>query len=267
MRRYHLVLIPNRPSIVAIVAALAASACRHSPPPAIDPGVAASIPDGSRALAGLNLDALRRAPLYAHTPQAARAAIDVVPGASRLTLAWDGKDLLTLAEGDFATAPSGFTLIRPHLAAGGSAEAIREAQAASRTGGAGASGLLAQAAALAPDHAIWIAADGDADLPFNGNLANLNRVLRYSRYATVAVRVTDRLEIEADAVCAGPGQARELEEKLRAFVSLLAAAGARSPDLAAIWANLHIDARESTVRVTVTLSPESSAKALALLAR
>jgi hypothetical protein len=258
--------MPIRSGVAVAALAALASACRHSPP-AIDPSVASSIPAGTRALAGLNLDALRQSSLYAQSPQSARAALDFVPGASRLTLAWNGKDLLTLAEGDFAAAPSGFTLISSHLAAGGSADGIREAQTRRRTGDTGAPVLLAQAAGLAPDHAIWAAAAGDADLPLTGNFANLNRLLHYSRYTTAAARVTDRLEIEADATCADPGQARELEETLRAFASLLSAAGGRHSDLSAIWSNLHVGAHNSTVRATLSLSPEESTKALALLPR
>ena len=258
---------PTHYALIAVAAFMFGSACGHHSPPAIDPAVASSLPAGTVAVAGLDLDTLRRSPLCPQMPAAARSAVDFVPGASRLTLAWNGKELLTLGEGDFTAAPAGFTLLTPHLAAGGSADIIRAAQAQQRTGATGAPELLARAAALASDHAVWIAAAGDAALPLSGNFANLDHLLRYSRYTTAAARVTDHVEIEAAALCAGPGQARELEEKLRALVSLLSTAAARRSDLAAIWNAVRIDTRDDSVRLSLALSPEASSKALALFAR
>lgn len=253
--------------LLPIIAALAllAPACHRAPPPSISPSVASSIPAGTSALAGVDINSLRRSPLYARLPQSAKSMLGVAPGATRLFLAWNGTDLLTLAQGEFTAAPPGFTLIDRHLAAGGSGDALRAAQAQRQSGRTGAPGLLTHAAELAPNRTVWIAAAGDAPLPLAGNSANLGRLLRYTRYATAAARIDDRVDIEATGFCAGPGQARELEEKLRAFVSLLSAATARRPDLAAAWNSVRIETSGNTVRATIALSPELSEKALSLL--
>ncbi len=264
-------MILTRPRSLLVPLALAfaflTSACHHGPPPAISDTVASSVPAGTVALAGIDLAALRRSSLYGRIPQAARSFLEAADGASRLFFAWSGTDLLTLAEGNFSAAPSGFTLIGRHLATAGPADALRAAEAQRQTGHTGAPGLLARAAGIAANHTVWIAASGDSGLPLTGNLANLTRLLRSTRYATAAARVDDHITVETEGICASPGQARELEERLRALVSLLSAGASRRPDLAAVWNSIRIGTNSDTVRVNLALSREASEKALALLSR
>ncbi len=247
------------PALAAL--ALLSVSCGHAPP--ADPA-AAAIPAGTIALAGIDVAALQHSPLSAELPPSARSFLNAAPGASSLLLAWNGRDLLTLAKGDFAAPPSGFTAIGPHLAASGSAEIVRASRAQFGTGRTGAPGLVATASAAAPGHAIWIVTAGDAQLPFSGNLAMLARLLRYARYTTAAVQVGESLTVDATGDCPSPANARELEEKLRALVSLLSAVS-RRPGLETIWNSVAIERQDHIVRAHVTLSREAFGKALALL--
>jgi len=225
----------------------------------------AAIPAGTTAIAGIDVATLQRSPLSAALPPYARSLLNAVPGASSLLLAWNGRDLLTLAKGDFAAAPSGFAIIGPHLAVSGPAEIVRASRAQLTTGRSGAPDLLGAASVAAPGHAIWIVTAGDAQLPFSGNLAMLARLLRYTRYTTATVQVGQSVTLDTAADCASPASARELEEKLRALVSLLSAMS-RRPDLQTVWNSVSIGRHENTVVTHLALSPESFAKALALLA-
>jgi hypothetical protein len=249
-----------------VVLAFLAPACRQGPPPSISEAVASSVPAGTIALAGIDLAALHRSNLYPRIPRAARSFLEAPGGASHLFFAWNGKTVLTLAEGSFSAAPPGFTLISRHVAAAGSADALRAAEAQRKTGRTGAPDLLAHAANLAANDTVWVVAAGDANLPFSGNLANLARLLRYTRYTTAAARIDDRITLQAGGLCAGPAQARELEEKLRALVSFFSAAASRRPGLAQIWSSLRIAANGDTVRVSLALSPEASETTITLLA-
>ena len=253
--------MPSRllPALAAL--ALLATSCRHAPP--ADPA-AAAIPAGITAIAGIDLSALQRSPWSAALPPSARLLLNAVPGASNLLLAWNGRDLLTLAKGDFAAAPSGFEFIGPHLAASGPAEIVRASRAQLKTGRTGAPDLLGAASLAAPVPIIWIATAGDAQLPFSGNLAMLARLLRYTRYTTATVQASQSVTLDAMGDCPSPAAARELEEKLRALVSLLAAMS-RRPDLQTVWNSIVIERHDHVVHTHLALSPESFSKALTLL--
>ena len=253
--------MPSRllPALAAL--ALLATSCRHAPP--ADPA-AAALPAGTTAIAGIDLAALQRSPWSAALPPSARSLLNAVPGASSLLLAWNGRDLLTLATGDFAAAPPGFAIIGLHLAASGPAALVRASRAQLKTGRTGAPGLLGAASLATPDHAIWIVTAGDAQLPFSGNLAMLARLLRYTRYTTATVQASQSVTLDAMGDCPSPAAARELEEKLRALVSLLAAMS-RRPDLQTVWNSIVIERHDHVVHTHLALSPESFSKALTLL--
>jgi hypothetical protein len=225
------------------------------------------VPAGAAAIAGVDLTALRRSALFAQMPEKARPFLESAPGASRLLLAWNGNSLLTIAEGDFLSAPAGFTLITRRLAAAGTADAVNAARLQHQSGRSGAPDLTARAADLAPGHAIWVIANGSAPLPLAGNLGNIAGLLAYTRYSTVAARIDDRLTLDGKSICADAAKAGELEEKLRALLSLFSMMTSRRPDLAAIANSIRIETTGDTVQVHVALSPEASAKAMALAAR
>jgi hypothetical protein len=194
-------------------------------PAAIDPDLAACVPAGASAIAGIDVARLRGTAIYEKLP---------VRDASYVLAASDGKDWLLLGRGELA----GGTSIASGITAIGSGELVKAAAAQHRTGKTGAADLLARAA----ETPIWLVARGNMSLPVSGNLANINRLLRQTEYMTVAARVNDRLEVEAAGSCRSPEQARHLEENVRALASLLLA---KYP--------VQVQSDGATVRVTASL--------------
>ena len=73
---------------------------------------------------------------------------------------------------------------------------------AARAGGAGTP-LLETRLPVAAAGEIWMVAAGNASLPLSGNGENLNRLLHGTEYATLSVRLTDRIDLEVVGVCRG----------------------------------------------------------------
>jgi hypothetical protein len=85
-------------------------------------------------------------------------------------------------------------------------------------------------------------------LPLPGNMANLNRLLHFTDYATLAVEGNSGLQIDFTGYCAGSDRAQHLEESVRALVTLTAAA-TRAPGMAALLKSIHVDRDGSVVHV------------------
>ena len=242
---------------LAALAALAAAAisCRSINAPAgVSREMAASIPTDTVVLAGVNLDELRASPLYPKLPPAARALAEPFRDAAYLLLASNGKDIAAIARGRFSEAPPGATLVAPGLAVAGH-----------KNGRDGAPDLLARAASLAGGKQIWMVARGGVPLPVAGNAANLNRLLRNTEYAAIAARIDSGIEIEATAVGRTSEAGRELEESVRAILTLAVAASARQPDVVALIRSIRISREDRTVRVAVTGGAEAAASLLRLV--
>ena len=255
--------------LAALVAlAAAAIACRSVNTPAgVGRDMASSIPADTLLVAGLDLDDLRASPLHPKLPPAARALAEPLRDAGYLLLAFNGKDLLSIARGTFHEAPPGTTLVAPGLAAAGSPDSVRAAIAQHKTGRDGAPGLFAHAASVADGKQIWMVARGGVPLPVAGNAANLNRLLHNTEYATIAARIGSRIEIEASAVGRTAEAGREFEESLRAILSLTAAANARQPDLVALIHSVRIRREDRTVQVALSAGPDAAASLLRLTSR
>ena len=86
------------------------------------------------------------------------------------------------------------------------------------------SALPAPAQILAKSAPLWAVVQGDATLPLSGNLANLNRFLHSTEYTTLAVQPGEKYSIEITGICRTAAIALPLEQTLRGFVSLAAAA-------------------------------------------
>jgi hypothetical protein len=253
-------------SLVALAAA--AISCRSVNAPAgVDRDMASSIPADTSILGGVNLDELRASPLYPKLPAAVRALTEPLRDARYLLLASNGKDIVAVARGRFREAPPGATLVAPGLAVTGSPGAVRAAIAQHKTGRNGAPDLLARAASLADGRQIWMVARGGVPLPVTGNAANLNRLLRDTEYAGIAVRLGSGIEIEATAVGRTAEAGREFEENLRAILSLTAAASARQPDLVALIRSIQIRREDRTVRVSLSAGPDAVVSLLGLISR
>jgi hypothetical protein len=254
----------------AALVALAAAAisCRSINAPAgVGRDMAASVPADTLLVAGLNLEDLRGSPLYPKLPPAVRALAEPLRDAGYLLLASNGKDIVAIARGRFREAPPGATLLAPGLAVTGSPDSVRAAIAQHKTGRDGAPDLLALAASLADGKQIWMVARGGIPLPVAGNAANLNRLLRNTEYAAIAARIGSGIEIEATAVGRSAQDGREVEENLRAILSLTAAANARQPDLVALIHSVQIRREDRTVRAALSGGRDAADALLRLVPR
>ena len=87
--------------------------------------------------------------------------------------------------------------------------------------------------------------------------ANLNRLLHATEYTTIALDLRDPIAIRIEGVCRTPDAGRQLEQSLRAILSLTAAASARQPALAAMLHAIQIHRDESTVHVTLSTGTDA----------
>jgi hypothetical protein len=253
------------PTAIALVCSL--PGCRPSTVAhAIDPEAASCIPADTLALAGVNLDRLRAAPLYSKWPAAAAAMAAAFAGASSALLAYNGKDLLAIARGRFAEAPAGATLAAPNLALFGAPQLVAAAMAQRRSRTAGAPALLARAESIAAGRQVWIVIQGGVPLPLSGNAANLNRLLHNAESATMTANFDSGLALEVTAIGRTTDAARDIEETVRADITLAAAAEARQPDMAKLLRSIGIDREDRSVRITLSADQDAAAKMIASLA-
>jgi hypothetical protein len=259
-------LVRDSRLIVAALAALAVS-CRPAAPPAvIDPGMAACVSPDTVVLAGLDVPEIRTSPLYQKMPLIA-PLLESLHDATHLLLAFDGKDLLTIARGRFRDAPAGWTLVEPALALSGADAAVRAAIAQHQRGHGSPSRLLASAASVAAGKPIWIVAPGGVALPLSGNAANLNRLLRDSEFAAVTAALGPRIQIEATVAGRTPEAARDVEETLRAMLAMMAMAEKRESDAAALLGAVEIHREGRTVHAGVSATADTLGKLLERLSR
>jgi hypothetical protein len=236
-----------------IVAAFSTATCRsrnsgHAP----DFDMEICVPPDALAVAGLHLDQIRASNSYRNLPPGWLALLEPLRDANYLMLAYNGKDALAIARGRFAAAPAGTVLLAPDLALAGAPDAIRGAVRQRATGQPGPSSLLARSQPIA-DRPIWAVARGARPLPLTGNAANLNRLLRFTDYATIAATVNSTIELEASGFCPTADAARQLEETLRGLISL-ATATTHDRDLAALMRSVQLRREDATVHVSLSAS-------------
>jgi hypothetical protein len=175
----------------------------------IDPRLAAQVPEDASAVVGLNLTVLRASPLYARLPHPFGDAPYVL-------IAVRGQELLTIT-------PDGH------------ASASRHAP----------SPLLALAEPLAAKNPVWAVIRGGTALPLEGNLANLNNLLRDVETVTLVAQPGDRLAVDLVASCATPDAARIFEGHFRAVLVLT-----RTASL------VQVQREDRMVRASLSVSPE-----------
>jgi hypothetical protein len=221
------------------------AACRTpGPPAAIDPALSARVPATTVALAGVDLDRLRASPLYARLPPTALAFLAPFARAHRLLIASSGVELLTIARG----AVPGATQSAPDVSLSGAPRLIAAATAAHPT-----AGILAPAESVAAARSpIWIAVRGGVALPLEGNLANVNNLLRDAEYVTLALDPGDPADLQLVVRCPTPEAALHFEQSFRALVSLAIATHARQPATAALLQSTRIVREDRVVRVSLS---------------
>ncbi len=243
-----------RPRLAALAALAILAACRTpAPPSAIDPALSARVPSATVALAGVDLDRLRTSPLYAKLPPAALAFLQTFDRAHQLLIASTGVELLVIARG----VVPGATQIAPDLALSGAPDLIAAATATHPP-----AAILAPAESVAPNNSLWLAVRGGIALPLEGNLANVNNLLRDTDFVTLAIHPNDPADLDLVAQCPTPAAALRFEQSFRALVSLAAAANARQPSIAGPLQSIRIHRDDRVVHASLTAPVDALAKLL-----
>ena len=234
-------VIPSR--LAAPIALALLAACRTpAPPSAIDPALSARVPVATVALAGIDLDRLRASPLHARLPPTALAFLAPFAPAHRVLIASTGVEFLTIARG----AVPGAARVAPDVALSGAPSLVAAAAAAHPP-----SGILASAESVA-DRPVWIVVRGGVALPLEGNLANVNNLLRDAGYVTLALDPGDPADLQLVARCPTADAALHFERSFRAVVSLAIASNARQPATAAMLQSIRSVREERVVRVSLS---------------
>ena len=239
----------NRLRLAMPIAVAILGSCRTATPPAAsDPALSARVPAGTVALAGIDLDRLRASPLYAKLPPGALAFLEPFGHSRRVLIASNGVELLTIARG----VVPGATQVAPDVALSGAPGLIAAAIAAHAP-----AGVLGAAESVAAAHPIWIAVRGGSTLPLEGNLANVNNLLRGTEWVTLAGQTGDPMELELVARCPTAEAALGFEQSFRALVSLGMATNARQPAITGVLQSIRIAREERVVRVSLSAPLEA----------
>jgi len=201
----------------------------------LDREITANIPPGTIALAGMDLDKLRATTLASLLPP-------ITANASYALGTYNGRNSLLLLRGHFREAPPGTVLISDTLAVLGKQQS---------GAGEAPTRLLEIAERVAPAGPVWIVSRGGVTLPFSGNAANINQVLRLADFVTAVAHVGSSIQIDATAECANSANSTHLEENLRAIRTFLEAANPRSP-----LQSLEIRRDDKVVHASITTTPE-----------
>jgi len=210
---------------LAIVAlALLTAGCRTpAPPSVIDPALSARVPPATIALAFVDLDQLRTA--FPKLP----AILEPFRVAHAILIASTGGELLTITR-------------RKEIALLGPPALIDAANAPHPLA------AIFSIAEPAAHHPIWIALRGGTPFPLTGNLANANNLITLADSLTLTADVHDAVSLELTALCHTPAAALHFEQRLRALLSLAAAASHMPPS------EVRRDDRTVTARLSAPLA-------------
>jgi hypothetical protein len=242
-----------RPRLAAPIALVLLGCHPSATPSAMDPALSARVPPATVALAGVNLDRLRKSGLYPKLPLAAQSFLEPFSGAHQVLIAYTGVELLTIARG----VVPGATQVAPDLALSGAGNLVAAAIAAHP-----AAGILTAAQSVAAARPIWIAVRGGVALPLEGNLANVNNLLRDAEYVTFSVQLGDPLDLELFAQCPTPQAALRFEQSFRALVSLGVATNPRQPAISGVLQSTRIGRQERAVHISLSVPADALAKVL-----
>jgi hypothetical protein len=243
-----------RRRLAAPIALAILVACRTpAPPAAIDPALSGRVPAATMALAGVDLNRLRASPLYTKLPPVAQAFLQPFSRAHFVLVASTGVELLTIARG----VVPGATQIAPDLALSGADSLIAAAIAPHPP-----ADILTAAESIAAARPIWLAVRGGVALPLEGNLANVNNLLRGTEYVTLAAQPGDPTEVELVAQCPTPVAALRFEQTFRAMVSLAVATNARQSVTAGVLQSIRIHREDRVVYVSLSAPLDALARLL-----
>ncbi|HLI86469.1 MAG TPA: hypothetical protein VKV17_21345 [Bryobacteraceae bacterium] len=244
--------------LFAAALSIAACGCSFRPKPAAETEFASWIGPDAAAIAGLDLDKLRHTPLSQAIPPEWLVAVEPFDQARRAWLSYNGRDLLVIAAGHFSAVPSGavavgHNFVGDDLVLAGSPGAIRAARER-HAGGQDGGGQLPRMARELTNEPIWAVARGGVNFPLRGNSANLERLLQFTQYASASAAWATGVRLRFTGYCADTQKSQELEESLRAMVTLGRKA-VRAADIEAVLDSVRIERQESKVLVSVTADP------------
>jgi hypothetical protein len=242
---------------IVLCALLILSACDRKSPvgPKIDPALATLIPDDTTLLVGTRLEALERTPVYQKYladrkfPQvedfAKQTGLDPKKDLWELLFISNGKDKVLLGRGKFANEMEprlekegakrfgykGYTLVGDEktavvffssstaaLGPTGSLRYLLDQRGASK---GPPPALAAQLKDIPPDAQFWAAyAGGPVDLGFEGNLANVSKLVSSIQTGSVYFDLRTGLNGVAAGDCSTDQSAEEVQGALKAFIGL-----------------------------------------------
>jgi hypothetical protein len=237
----------------ALLPAIFLAGCggRHS----ADSAMRSCVPPGTVAVASIDLDRLRAAPVYSRLPSAARSIPETYPAAHRLLAAWNGSGMLIILHG--GRPPAGATVVEPGISLVGLPADVEAGVNQHRTGKPGSAGLIDYASKQAGSDCMWLVARGGTDLPVTGNARNLNRLFRNIEYAVLSANPAAGLDLRLTALANSEPAAREFEESVRGALSLASAAESRNPQIASLLNS--VDVRRTGPTATASLHVPASA--------
>jgi hypothetical protein len=287
--------------LVAAGVAFALAGCTTAPPPGpkIDPALAGLIPTDTVMMAGIRIEALKRAPVYQKfvarrsLPQiddfATKTSVDPKKDLWELLYVSNGRSGALLGHGMFSDEGEpklqkrgdnrfgykGFNLVGNELSAillisstvlamGDTNElrAIVDAHEKSAGPPPAMAALLARIPAAAQ---VWAAyGGGPAQLPFDtsGNLGNINKILSLIQTGTLYLDLSKGLSGVAEGTSATDDNAEQLESGLKALIGFgRLSVSPKQPQLGMVWDGLRPTRENREVKLHID-EPEETVDGL-----
>jgi hypothetical protein len=262
-----------------------------------DPALAALVPGDSVFVAGVRMDALRATPFYkkwiANRPAAPldelarQTGLDLRRDLGELLVVSNGQRTAVLARGKFSvngaeprldrpgtarTPYKGQTLIgneqgavaflNAGVAVAGRPDAVRWIiDQRGRSNGLPPA-LRDKVARIPAGDQMWLASAGgfgtfEKDIPQNGNLANLGKVISMLESVTAAADLRSGLKFAANGVCRNEQDAKSLADALRGLVALgRLSSPDNQPELLRAYDGIKVEQQQRAVLLDATISPE-----------
>jgi hypothetical protein len=240
--------------ICLVAACLALTAAGCGPRSAeIDPALARLVPSDTLALLDVKADALRATPLYRKYVAGRLESMKVTDDVSEALAVTNGNDVVVFTKGKSGIAQYDRQGNRtaPAARAGGVPPALRERLRSiaprNQIFGAGIGGSLPMADAL----------------PSQGNLANLQNLLKALESWTLAADLRSGVKLETEAVYKTEQDAKQIHDALRGLLGIARlSTPADAPELLRMYDAVKVSMQKSTVAVSADVPGEALEKAV-----
>jgi hypothetical protein len=297
MSRLPAVLAP----LALLLAALGVVSCTTAPPPGprIDPALAGLIPQDTVIMAGIRVEALKKAPVYqkfqAHRsiPQidnfATRTGINPEKDLWELLYVSNGRSGALLGHGMFSdegepklqqrgdnrfgykgfnligNEENAILLINQTVLAMGDTNELRAMVDAHEKSAGPPPAMAALLARISEAAQVWAAyAGGGIRLPLDasGNLGNVNKIVSLIQSGTLYLDFSTGLAGVAEGTSATDQDAQQLESGLKALIEFgRASVSAKQPQLLAVWDGLRPTRENREAKLQIS-EPEESVNSL-----